>query len=237
MKRILAKLILIFFFAIVVAPFVGQNSISKKEYVTTIEEESEVAITPRETMFVSQAYETNIEETNMIETEETTIEVETSVEGEPETIVEVEEIIPMEVETEETTIYEEINDNVILINSEQSFNDNEMYILYQIACAEAGDWDYQAVKNVVYVILNRVYSSEFPNSIEEVVFAKRQFSPISDGRYWSVVPNKLVYNAVNEAVNDYESSYKCYGALYFSCNGVQLGEALFTDSIGHTFFK
>lgn len=119
--------------------------------------------------------------------------------------------------------------------SDISSNDNDIEILYRIARAEAGDWDKQAIKDVVYVILNRVVSPEFPDTIEGVVFAPRQFSPISNGTYYTVEVTDFVKDAVDEAYNDYENSHKSYGALYFASNNVILGEHLFDDSIHHFY--
>ena len=55
--------------------------------------------------------------------------------------------------------------------------------------------------NVARVIINRVLSSEFPNSVEGVVFQKRQFSPISDGRYYRVSVTDDTKAAVDYALN------------------------------------
>lgn len=92
-------------------------------------------------------------------------------------------------------------------------------ILYHIARAEAGADDKQALKNVVYVILNRVNSDHFPNTVKEVVFQKiggyQQFSPISDGRYWTVEITDFVKDAVDEAYSDYAKSNKAQNALFF----------------------
>lgn len=113
-------------------------------------------------------------------------------------------------------------------------------ILYRIARAEAGADDKQAIKNVVYVILNRVNSKDFPDTIKEVVFQKRQFSPTADGRYYTVEVTKLVREAVDEAYRDYEDSNKAMGALYFksmTCDADWSSKnKLFSDG-KHNFYK
>lgn len=62
----------------------------------------------------------------------------------------------------------------------------EYEILCRIVEAEATGGTIEQKRNVASCILARVGSSEFPNSIEEVVFQAKQFSPISDGRYYTV---------------------------------------------------
>ena len=66
---------------------------------------------------------------------------------------------------------------------------------------------------VANVVLNRVKSKTFPNSVEGVVFQKSQFSPISDGRYYSVSVSSTTKEAVERALNGEDYSQ---GALYFA---------------------
>ena len=69
---------------------------------------------------------------------------------------------------------------------------------------------------VANVVLNRVKNKEFPSTIRGVVFAHRgsryQFSPISDGRYYTVKVSKHTKRAVRAALNGKNPSK---GALYF----------------------
>lgn len=91
---------------------------------------------------------------------------------------------------------------------------NEEYdILCRIVEAEAGGEDTQGKILVANVIMNRVNSKKFPNSIKEVVFQKKQFSPITDGRYASVTVSYGSREAVNRALAGEDYSQ---GALYFS---------------------
>ena len=69
---------------------------------------------------------------------------------------------------------------------------------------------------VANVVLNRVKSKSFPSTVEEVVFAHNgstyQFSPIYDGRYYTVDVSKETKKAVEDALNGNDPSQ---GALYF----------------------
>lgn len=121
---------------------------------------------------------------------------------------------------------------------------DDRFTLYRIVEAEATNGDKQSKKNVAHVILNRVKSNKFPNTIQGVVFQKHQFSPISDGRYYSVNIKESTKQAVIEA---YEEGDTTGGALYFanmSCvsnsntrRWFNSMTYLFKDSIGHSFFK
>ena len=121
---------------------------------------------------------------------------------------------------------------------------DDRFILYRIVEAEATNGDKQSKKNVAHVILNRVKSNKFPNTISGVVFQKHQFSPISDGRFYSVEIKESTKQAVIEA---YEEGDTTGGALYFanmSCvtnantrRWFNSMTCLFKDSIGHSFYK
>lgn len=89
-------------------------------------------------------------------------------------------------------------------------------ILERIVEAEAGGENFTGRLLVANVVLNRVKNKEFPNTIKGVVFAHRgskyQFSPISDGRYYSVKVSAGTKKAVRAALNGKDPSR---GALYF----------------------
>lgn len=61
------------------------------------------------------------------------------------------------------------------------YSDSEMRILAQIINAEAKGEPFNGKVAVGNVILNRVESEEFPNTIKEVVYQPRQFQPVSNG--------------------------------------------------------
>lgn len=90
-------------------------------------------------------------------------------------------------------------------------------VLLRIVEAEATGEDIKGKMLVANVILNRVKSSQFPDTVKGVVFQKNgrttQFSPIADGRYWSVTISKETKEAVNRVLNGEDESQ---GALYFS---------------------
>lgn len=89
----------------------------------------------------------------------------------------------------------------------------ESYLLARIAMAEAEGCNTQTKTLIIMCVLNRVWSDEFPDIIEEVIFQENQFSPIDNGRWDRVEPNEDCYEAVKvvmEAKYDYSG-----GATYF----------------------
>ena len=89
----------------------------------------------------------------------------------------------------------------------------ESYLLARIAMAEAEGCNIQTKTLIIMCVLNRVWSDEFPDTIEEVIFQENQFSPIDNGRWDRVEPNEDCYEAVKvvmEAKYDYSG-----GATYF----------------------
>lgn len=94
--------------------------------------------------------------------------------------------------------------------------DKEIEILERIVEAEATDQDVYGRMLVANVVINRVHSKYFANSIEGVVFEKIggswQFSPIKDGRYYTVKITDKTREAVSRVLEGEDYSQ---GALYF----------------------
>lgn len=109
-----------------------------------------------------------------------------------------------------------IEASVLTQNHITKLNDKDYNILTRIVEAEATDKDKKSKILVANVILNRVRDEEFPDTVEEVVFQRVgsavQFSPIADGRYYSVPIQESTKESVDRALagEDYSE-----GALYF----------------------
>ena len=94
----------------------------------------------------------------------------------------------------------------------------ESYLLTKIAMAEAEGEDTEGKALVIMVVLNRVWSDKFPDSIEEVIMQKNQFSVTQEGgRWWRVEPDEDCYNALDMVMA--EQWDKSHGALYFESAG------------------
>lgn len=85
-------------------------------------------------------------------------------------------------------------------------------ILERIVEAESGDQTIKGRQMVANVILNRMKSEKFPNSVREIVFASRQFSPVSNGSYYRVKVSARTKKAVEKALKEKDNTN---GALYF----------------------
>ena len=59
----------------------------------------------------------------------------------------------------------------------------ELELLAQLVEAEAGNQSFEGKCLVVDVVLNRVESDEFPDSISEVIFQDGQFSVVTNGAF------------------------------------------------------
>ena len=117
---------------------------------------------------------------------------------------------------------------------------DDSYLLAKIAMAEAEGEDIEGKAYVIMVILNRMLSDEFPDTIEDVIFQDNQFSPVSNGRFYNIEPNDDCWNALDMIQVDKWD--KSQGALYFeSCESEDNWhsrnlEYLFTHG-KHRFYK
>ena len=95
-------------------------------------------------------------------------------------------------------------------------SDKDYDALLRIVEAEAGGEDQDGKLLVANVVLNRVNSEIFPDSVVEVVMQREQgiaqFSPTVDGRYQSVKVSEDTKDAVERALYGEDISQ---GALYF----------------------
>lgn len=110
----------------------------------------------------------------------------------------------------ETLVCEEITEEDL----EEEIRFGEMELIAQLVQAEAGNQDLTGKRYVVDVVLNRVDSEEFPNTVEEVIFQEDQFSVIKNGAFdeagWNITEED--YKAV---LLEYEERLN-YDILYFS---------------------
>ena len=103
-----------------------------------------------------------------------------------------------------------------MVPNESGLSEKDYKILTRIVEAEAGNLDKKSKILVANVILNRMEHEQFPDTVEEVVFQNVngavQFSPVADGRYYTVKVAESTKESVDRALagEDYSE-----GALYF----------------------
>ncbi len=88
--------------------------------------------------------------------------------------------------------------------SEVTFAEGDRYLLANLIYCEAGGEPYAGQVAVGSVVINRVLSSRFPDTVVGVIYQKRQFSPVGSGRLeLALARNKATpscYKAADEAM-------------------------------------
>ncbi len=90
-------------------------------------------------------------------------------------------------------------------------NSSDLNLLSRIVYGEARGEEYRGQVAVAAVVLNRVSSSNFPNTIAGVVYQSGAFDAVKDGQV-NLSPNKTAISAAQDALNGWDPSY---GALYY----------------------
>ena len=96
-------------------------------------------------------------------------------------------------------------------SSSSSVSNNDLYLLAKCVYAEARGESYVGQVAVAAVILNRVKSSDFPNTISGVIYQPWAFTSVNDGQI-NLEPNKTAYSAAQDALNGWDPTYGC---LYY----------------------
>lgn len=91
---------------------------------------------------------------------------------------------------------------------------------------EARGESYEGQVAVAAVILNRVKSNDFPDSINQVIFQRNAFTAVHDGQY-DLYPNSYAYHAVKDAFLGWDPSY---GAVYYYNPRIATNQWIFSRS-------
>lgn len=76
---------------------------------------------------------------------------------------------------------------------------DDIRLLAHVICGEARGESYQGKVAVGAVVINRMKSPQFPNTIKEVVYQKRAFTCVSDGQI-NIEPDLVCYKAACDAI-------------------------------------
>lgn len=93
-------------------------------------------------------------------------------------------------------------------SSSQGTSSTDLTLLARVVYGEARGEPYTGQVAVAAVVLNRVKSSSFPNTIAGVVYQSGAFDCVSDGQI-NLKPNQSAYNAARDALNGWDPSYGC----------------------------
>lgn len=117
--------------------------------------------------------------------------------------------------------------------SQVSFAEGDRYLLANLIYCEAGGEPYEGQVAVGAVVINRVLSSKYPDTVVGVIYQKSQFSPAGSGRLAIALANNKAtascYRAADEAMAGVTNVGNC---LYFRTPipglvGLQIGGHIF----------
>ncbi len=94
----------------------------------------------------------------------------------------------------------------------------EEELLAAIIYCESGGESYQGQLAVGTVVLNRVASSRFPNTITGVIYQSGQFSPVASGRLAIVIENNLTSQSCRKAARQVLEGHRSGNWLFFRRN-------------------
>ena len=96
-------------------------------------------------------------------------------------------------------------------SSSSSNNSSNVNLLARVVYGEARGEPYTGQVAVAAVVLNRVKSSKFPNTISGVVYQNGAFDAVADGQI-NMTPDATAKKAAQDALNGWDPSY---GAIYY----------------------
>lgn len=85
---------------------------------------------------------------------------------------------------------------------------NDLNLLSKVVYSEARGEPYTGQVAVAAIVLNRVASSNFPNSVAGVVYQSGAFDAVSDGQI-NLTPDATARKAAQDAINGWDPTYGC----------------------------
>ena len=95
--------------------------------------------------------------------------------------------------------------------SNSSYSDSDVALLARLIYGEARGESYVGQVAVGAVVMNRIKSSSFPNTMAGVIYQRYAFTAVDDGQI-NLTPNATARRAAIDAMNGWDPSY---GALYY----------------------
>ncbi|KGR74122.1 spore cortex-lytic enzyme [Ureibacillus sinduriensis] len=91
------------------------------------------------------------------------------------------------------------------------YSERDLQLMANAVYGEARGEPYEGQVAVAAVILNRLESAEFPNTISDIIFQPGAFTAVADGQIW-LTPNERAKQAVLDAMNGWDPTEN---ALYY----------------------
>ncbi|MCD8309460.1 MAG: spore cortex-lytic enzyme [Clostridia bacterium] len=110
-----------------------------------------------------------------------------------------------------------MNDSVRVLQEDEkrssgsNYTSSDLYLLAKCIYGEARGESYTGQVAVGAVVMNRVASSLFPNTVSGVIYQKDAFTAVSDGQI-NLTPDQTALNAAQDALNGWDPTYGC---LYY----------------------
>ncbi len=92
-----------------------------------------------------------------------------------------------------------------------TLTNSQIELMARIVYGESRGEPFEGQVAVAAVVLNRLFSDEFPSTIEGVIYQNLAFTAVADGQY-NLTPNAQAYQAVRIALEGYDPTY---GATYY----------------------
>lgn len=100
-------------------------------------------------------------------------------------------------------------------SSSGTSNNSNLNLLSKVVYSEARGEPYKGQVAVAAVVLNRIASSKFPNTMAGVVYQSGAFTAVSDGQI-NLEPNSTARKAAQDAINGWDPTSGCL--YYFNPN-------------------
>lgn len=96
-------------------------------------------------------------------------------------------------------------------SAQGGYSSSDVYLLAKLVYGEARGEPYAGQVAVAAVVLNRVKSSKFPNTISGVIYQPYAFTAVDDGQI-NLTPNETAKAAARDAMNGWDPTGGC---LYY----------------------
>ncbi len=119
-----------------------------------------------------------------------------------------------------------------------SYSDSDVALLARLIYGEARGESYVGQVAVGAVVMNRIKSASFPNTMAGVIYQSYAFTAVNDGQI-NLTPNATAKKAAQDAMNGWDPTY---GAIYYYNPAIATSSWIFsrktTVTIGnHVFAK
>lgn len=118
-------------------------------------------------------------------------------------------------------------------SSSSNYTSSDLYLMAKAIYAEGRGEPYTGQVAIGAVIMNRLKSSAFPNTISGIIYQKGAFTAVADGQI-NLTPDQTAYDAARDAMNGWDPTYGC---LYYYNPAVATSAWIFNRPVVTTIGK